>query len=291
MSVMQILSQLTIKLEEEENAPKYMTTGSATTDYRSMYFISKNSKLVQKYEWSSKKWSELLSPCPFTNSSLAFIGAQLTTIGGVDDQEKPTKKLFTLDNGEWSERYPAMNIARYCAAVISEKDNTLVIGGRQGQNDIEEVELLAANSNNWCKIQSLPKALKFPSATKSGNCIFVAGQDGDAFFCSLKNIHEETSSFAITFWADITSLPVTHSTAATLNGTFVVVGGQFKDNKSIVKSIYQLVEGAWELIGNMSCERFSCLIVAPSPKELMIVGGFKNHARDELNTVEHITSV
>ena len=50
------------------------------------------------------------------------------------------------------------------------------------------------------------------------------------------------------------SLPVTHSTAATLCGELVLIGGKW--DRSPVNSIHQLVEGQWVEIGSiMACSR------------------------------------
>ena len=71
-----------------------------------------------------------------------------------------------------------------------------------------------------------------------------------------------------------------HSTAATLSGQLVIIGGQ--QYGSTVKTIHQLLDGQWVEIGSMSCSRWWCLVVSPSPDKMMIVGG---------NNVEECISV
>ena len=40
-----------------------------------------------------------------------------------------------------------------------------------------------------------------------------------------------------------------------------------------VKTIHQLFDGQWVEVGSMSCERYRCLVVNPSPDKMMIAGG------------------
>ena len=66
-------------------------------------------------------------------------------------------------------------------------------------------------------------------------------------------------------------LPVTNTTAATLCGQLVMIGG--KRGRSPVNSIHQLVDGQWVEIGSKSSNGYWCLVVSPSPEKVMIVGG------------------
>ena len=72
------------------------------------------------------------------------------------------------------------------------------------------------------------------------------------------------------------------STAATLCGQLVIVGGE--QGGSSVNSIYQLINGQWVEIGSMSSDRWMCLVVTPSPDKMMIVGGYEGYL--SLDSVE-----
>ena len=60
-----------------------------------------------------------------------------------------------------------------------------------------------------------------------------------------------------------------HSTAATLCGQLVLIGGL--QGRSPVNSIHQLVEGQWVKIGSMTSGRWLCLAVSLSPDRILIV--------------------
>ena len=66
---------------------------------------------------------------------------------------------------------------------------------------------------------------------------------------------------------------MTESTAATLYGQLVIIGGMH--GGSSVNSIHQLVDGKWVEIDSMSSDRRECLVVCPSPDRIMIVGGYR----------------
>ena len=72
-------------------------------------------------------------------------------------------------------------------------------------------------------------------------------------------------------WIPLPRQPVTCSTATSLSGQLVIVGGL--QSGSSVKSIYQLVDEEWVEVGSLSSGRSKCLVVATSPDKMMIVGG------------------
>ena len=86
-------------------------------------------------------------------------------------------------------------------------------------------------------------------------------------------------------------LPVTYSTAATLCGQLVVIGGRREYRSLIVNSIHQLVDGQWVEIGSMTTGRWRCLVVGPSPDKLIIVGGFDKTSHSLNNVEECVVSI
>ena len=190
-------------------------------------------------------------------------------------------KLVTLRQRRWVEELPPMKTARSSAAVVSTSDgeNVLVIGGGIDGGWTTTVQLFQVKSRRWCEVANLLQPLTFPSATLCGNHIHVIGGDTNGFSCSLQDLpsnDQPTSSqsiFRTISWSPLPPLPVTHSTAATLCGQLVLIGG--KRDRSPVSSIHQLIDGKWVEIGSMSSSRWKCLIVSPSPDMMMIVGGWR----------------
>ena len=256
-----------------------MIRGSATTDQQFAYFTPRDSKLVYSYEWNTEQWNELPS-CPYRNCALVIIDGTLTTVGGRDYRSGFTNKLFTLRQKQWVEEYPPMNTVHSRPAVVSTSggDYIIVIGGYCGGGGwIDMVELLQVKTSRWYKLTNIPQPLINPSATICGNQLHVIGYDDDGYSCSIKNLpssDEPITSQSIPHlipWTSLPRLPVTRSTAATLYGQLVIIGGI--QGVSSVNSIHQLVDGKWVVIGSMSSDRSDCLVVSPSPDRIMIVGG------------------
>ena len=266
-----------------------MSRGSATTDGQFAYFTPDGSFSVYRYEWRGDKWEELPS-CPHRDSGLVIIDGKLTAVGGWPH----TNKLLTLRQRKWVEEYPPMNTACYSPAVVSTSDGEylIVIGGYVGGFDggswTATVELFQVKSRRWYKLTDLPQHLAFPSATICGDQLNVIGCGANGYSCSLQALPSSdqpiTSPLTLS-WEPLPPLPAIDSTAATLCGQLVVIGGSRRDG-SQVNSIHQLVDGQWVEIGSMTTGRFMCLVVSPSPDKIIIVGGAESHFNQSSDIVE-----
>ena len=254
-----------------------MTRGSATTDGQFGYFTPGGSTSVCRYEWRREEWEELPS-CPYGNSGLVIIDGKLTAVGGLDKSYHCTNKLLTLRQKKWVKEYPPMNTICYSPAVVSTSDGEylIVIGGFGGGSwPTATVELFQVKSRRWYKLTHLPQPLTLPSATICGDQLNVIGDDANGYSGSLQALPSSdqpiTSPLTLS-WKPLPPLSVTFSTAATLCGQLVVIGGRRRDGP-LVNSIHQLVDGQWVKIGSMSTYRSECLVVSPSPDKIIIVGG------------------
>ena len=265
-----------MKCHRKNTAPCRMTRGSATTDSQFAYFTPYYSTSVYRYEWRGEKWEELPS-CPHSDSGLVIIDGKLTAVGGGDGYNR-TNKLLTLRQSKWVEGYPPMNTARSTPAVVSTSDGEylIVIGGYVGDSCwTATIELFQVKSRKWYKLIDLPQPLPHPSATVCGDQLNVIGDDVNGYLCSLQALPSSdqpiTSPLTLS-WTPLPPLPVTFSTTVTLCRQLVIIGGSRRDWSS-VNSIHQLVDGQWVEIGSMATSRHWCLVVSPSPDQIIIVGG------------------
>ena len=252
-----------------------MVRGSATTDGQFAYFTPSHFTSFYQYEYSTEKWWDL-PPCPYRYSGLAIIDSEPTTVGGWDGISRRTNKLFTLRQRKWVEKYPPMNTARSSRAVVSTSDGNylIVIGGYGCDHWTATVELFQVKNRKWYKLTDLPQPLPYPSATICGDQLNVIGCDGDGYSCSLQVLLSSdrpiTSPLTLS-WKPLPCLPVAWSTAATLCGQLVIIGG--RKGLPPVNSIHQLVDGEWVKIGSMGSFRRYCLVASPSSDRIIIVGG------------------
>ena len=257
-----------------------MWRGSAATDQYSAYFTTSGFNRVYRYIFSTDKW-ETLPPCPYRNSGLVVIDNILTAIGG-GDVSGCTNKLFTLRQSHWKEVFPPMITARFRAAVVSFSDghhmNIVVIGGRSdGGQCTTAVEFLNTHSQHWFTLSSLPEPHRFLSAAVSENQLFVIGLHGRAYVCSLKALPTGSQQIQLMspalVWTTLPRLPVKGSTATTLCGQLVSIGGG--QNSESADSILQLVDEQWVKVGSLSSAREMCLAISPSPDKVLVVGGWQ----------------
>ena len=286
-----ISPQLTVQCHRKMTAPCEMRSGSSTTDGRFAYFTPFGSNSVYQYECGTEKWEELPS-CPYLNSGLAIIDRELIAVGGRDGS-RWTNKLYTLRQRKWVEKYPPMNTARSQTAVVSTSDGKylIVIGGSVGVFSwTATVELFQAKSRRWHKLTNLPEPLTYPSATICGDQLNVIGSEANGYSCSLAALPSSdqpiTSPLTLS-WKPLPPLPVQYSTAATLCGQLVLIGG--RRGGLSVNSIHQLVGGQWVEIGSMTSERYDCLVASPSPDKIIIMGGYGPSGR--LDSVEECVVV
>ena len=280
--------QLTVQCHCKKTAPCTMHRGSATTDHQFSHFIPQGSNSVYSYQWSTEKWEEL-PPCPYRNSGLVIINGQLTAVGGYDGS-RFTNKLFTFQQRQWIEEYPPMNTARSDTTLVSSSDGEyiIVIGGGGG-GWTATVELFQVSSRRWHQLKDLPQPLPSPSATICGNQLHVIGHDDYGYSCSLQALLSTDRPITsqsiphLISWTSLPHLPVDYTTAATLSGQLVIIGG--RQDGPPVKTIHQLLDGQWVKIGSMSCDRWVCLVVSPSPDKMMIVGGLREDSVEECITV------
>ena len=290
-----ISPQLTVQYHtQKKKAPCEICRGSAVADLNIVYCMTNYSNSVYRYQLREDQWNDLPS-CPYMDSGLVVIDGVLTAVGGSDGSCR-TNKLFTLRQSRWVEEYPPMNTARTYHAVVSTSNgrymNVIVIGGYVGGGRwIDAVELYNTGSSTWSKITSLPQPLTpHPSAAICDNQLYVIGSDGDGYSCSLQALlcsDQPISSQSITrslTWTPFPRLPVERSTAATLCGQLVIIGG--KQDGSPVNSIRQLVDGQWVNIGSMSSGRWECLVASPSPDKMVVVGGRGANVLTQVDSVE-----
>ena len=253
-----------------------MCRGSATTDGRFAYFTSEGSTTVYRYEYSTEELEELPA-CPYRDSGLVIINRELTAVGGGDGSYR-TNKLYKLRQREWVEKYPPMNTARSSPAVVSTSDgkHLIVIGGSGGGDWTATVELFQVKSRRWHQLTDLPQIPPYPSATICGDQLNVIGSGTNGYSCSLSSLpsRDQPITLPLTLsWKPLPHLPVGRSTAATLCGQLVLIGGW--QGGSSVNSIHQLAGGEWVKIGSMSRGRGYCLVISPSPDKIIIVGGLQ----------------
>ena len=265
-----------------------MRRGSAVSDRNVAYFTPYCSNSLYRYALSEDKWNEL-PPCPYRSSGLVIIDDKLTAVGGEIDRSRYTNEVLTLQENQWVEKYPPMNTARSSPAVVSTSHiYVIAIGGEsttsifkrvfRGVSTNTDVELFNTETLHWTQITSLPKPFHFiphvviPSATICRNRLYVIGGYGNDYSCSLEALlASDAQRSPQQTWTSLPHPPGDGSTIATYRNQLVIIGG--KQDWMPYNFIYRLKDGHWVKCGSLSCDRYWCLVVSPSPDVIIVVGG------------------
>ena len=207
-------------------------------------------------------------------------------MGGVDKSNHScTGQLFTLKDDKWSEtRYPPLEKPCSSPAVvslISDPFTVAVIDGRS-VNHVWTTSVNILSDSKWKCGVPLPERLSYPSAAVCDDTLYVIGDGHLGYSQPLHSLLQgdnpntspsESSPIAKT-WTRLPRLPRACSTASSLCGQFVVVGGKEDESGKESAAIDQLMMGG-EFVeaGCMCLARCYCCVARHSRNEIMVVGG------------------
>ena len=202
---------------------------------------------VYAYHVSSSSWS-LTPDVPYIGFALAAIDGLLTTVGGYD--LKNTNKLLSL-TGEgrarrWIEKFPPMPTERYSVSALCTRTTLIAAGGRGHGGVLKKVEVLNTETRQWHTAANLPQPLIIASITLCGDLVYLLGgynkervATNSVYSCSLTSLSSTGSnslgrrlvgrSSKASPWNRVADLPVKCSTAVSLHGRLLAIGG--KDSK------------------------------------------------------------
>ena len=271
-----------------------MVRGAACAIGNMAYFntIAATNK-VYCYNCLSKQWTELSSDLLTYNSALVVISDLLTTVGGYN-----SNKLFTFDGKEWVEKYPPMPTKRHSPAAVCSGHSLVVVGGHNEQyQSIPTVEVMDTSTLQWFTAASLPKGMYRASMTMCGDDLYLLGDESThVYSCSLQSLLQScqvpgkasashqtsiwnritrrvSTSQETNVWNRITDLPVFNSTAITLCGQLVSVGGS--EDKKEVDSVYcyNPATSKWKIIGTIPLSMSRPLVTTlPGDKMIVVYG-------------------
>ena len=285
-------------------APEKMSFGSCTADGDMAYFI--HFWKVHAHNTATGKWNKL-PKCPHEASTLVVVNGVLRAVGGYSPGNDTNKLLSLVGEGKWVEQLPCMPTKRSRTAAVCSGKTLVVIGGYCG-GPLTTVELLDIDSLQWSIASELPHPLCEASSTVCGDNLYLVGgfdENGptkSVLACSLSALVQSANpatlggwlkkAFSQTeqAWREVASLPVVHSTCASLNGQLIAVGGWDSDYKA-PNSVYAYdpTTNRWDVISTMSTARSRCLVAVLPGNQLMVVGGYTGGVGSMTDKVEVAT--
>ena len=289
-------ASIKLRWRKGEKAPcKMYGPCDAVVDNNTVYCKYDLGNKLYVYDILSSNWSPIPGCPTYDGFAITVIDGLLTVVGGYGGG-KGTNKLFSL-SGEgrgrrWIEKFPSMPTKRYGVSALCTGTALIVAGGNDNKHHTSKtVEVLNTETRHWYTAPNLPQPLSDSSLTLHGDLVYLLGGyekdiagTNSVYCCSLSSLLLFTNSKLLgerlvgtltSVWNRVANLPVRHSTAVTLHGQLLAIGGVNSDNKpSTAVHMYQPSTNSWEVINHhMTTPRSLCLAAVLPDNQLMVVGG------------------
>ena len=244
---------------------------------------------------------DTLPPYTYMYFSMAIMNNQLVLVGGADVQtHKVTNKLavWNEESRKWTHPLPPMTTACYSSSVTSHNNRWLVVMAGVGDGtDLSRVEILdTTESGQWYHAAPLPQTCYCVSTVTIGNtCYLLGGFSGRAskkVFCvNLDDLISQALSRPAgasapptpSPWMTLTDTPEVLSTAFSLNGSLLSVGGS-GGSKAIYH--YQPSSKNWIKAGELPAGRSVCACTVLPSGEVFLAGGNCNSERVDIASIQ-----
>ena len=245
------------------------------------------------YHVQLDQWDTL--PCGVMWFAMAVWKNKLLLVGGRDvTTNKRIKTLKMLDENQdshsWSFPFPCMrDVCDGTTAIVHDDRWVVVIGG---YHDIEiaevpNVEILDTSLKQWYTSAPLPRPCGLISAAVMGNTLVLLGGFSD-YHASNKVLsvnldelihqtifHSHSRHTATQSpWKPMPDAPLKFSTALSLKGALLTVGGRdvIQDCEVNTIHLYQPSTKSWVKAGELPIGRWQCACTVLSTGELFVAG-------------------
>ena len=245
---------------------------------------------------------DTLPPYTYKWFSMAIVNNQLVLVGGYDEQtDKVTNKLavWNEESRKWTHPLPPMTTACRSPSVTSHNNRWLVVmAGFGDETYLSRVEILdTIESEQWYHAAPLPRPCYRVSTVTIGNrCYLFGGYSGGGFsnrvFCvNLDDLISQALSQPAgasapptpSPWMTLTDTPEACSTAFSLNGSLLTVGGGLWGSTVIYH--YQPSSKNWIKAGVLPARRSQCACTVLPSGEVFVAGGSYNNKLVDISSV------
>ena len=261
------------------------------------YFNSASSISVYSYDSQGQLWQQLPS-CHSRNSALVMADNKLTTVGGTDQHGRPTNSLASLigegKDSKWVELFPRMPMARSHLAAVCRGRNVIAAGGYGGGRRLNTVEILDTDLRQWSSAASLPHPMWWASITVCGDLLYLLGgynQNGrtlSALTSSITDLlhQQQETANQPAVWRRAADAPYYHSTAVSVGGQLLAIGGQDEARKKTSAIVaYDPTSDSWQDMGHMTTPRWMPLVALLPSNQLIVAGGYGGEKNVEIGNV------
>ena len=274
-----------------------MYRGAAVSHGKMAYFNSRDSTRVYSYDSQGQLWQRL-PDCHSWNSALVMANDKLTTVGGSDQDGRPTNSLASLTgegkDSKWVELFPRMPTARYCLAAVCRERNVIAAGGYDGGRRLSTVEILDTDLRQWSSAASLPHPMMAASITVCGDLLYQLGgfdQNGRTLSVLTSSItdllhQQQETANQPAVWRRAADAPYYVSTAVSVGSQLLAIGGCDEARKYTSAIVaYDPTSDSWQDMGHMTTPRYWPLVALLPSNELIAAGGVGGGKKVEIGNV------
>ena len=253
--------------------------------------------IIYQYSTSKDEWNRLPPRLVAFFAMAQFVG-NLITVGGLSESAEKdyiTGKVYRFkeESQEWEEFLKPMPTARCACTVATTQSTIIATGGATGVRDDGNVpciavEVYCSETSQWYTADPLPApCYLMSSVTITNTCYLLGGVDADAnpvatvLYAHLTSLiqkatsptHQSASHTSV--WKTLPDTPLMRSTAASLCGNLLAIGGS--DGETISPEVYVFfpLNNTWVRImtGALLEPRAGCTAVQLSSNTMMVIGG------------------
>ena len=253
------------------------------------------------YHLNDNKWTRLPTPLLHHYGVVVNINNKLTVIGGEDHyNSRPTNKVVTLQDYQWTSLYGDMNSARLKPAVLPHHHFTIVAGGKSDHNVVED-SIEVFDGHQWTISKTcLPVPMWDISATTSNNSLIIAGYTGaddqrynGVYITTIDDIIDHSTTSSSTDdnkWTQLAPTPYFNTTIVPNTTPPVIVGGDKQYNTTDDIMAYDDSTNNWRTVSSLPIKCCHTTILS-LPHTIIMAGGYTDGRTTETANATSLTSV
>ena len=241
---------------------------------------------IQVFNMKTQNWSHL-PRYRYKWFAMTVINHHLTLVGGwrVGGQEVTNQlAVYEPSSQHWTYPYNPMPTPRYFPAVLM-YDIWLLVAGGYGASwtALATVELFNTSTNQWLAASSLPTPCGLLTSAIVDNYGYLVMNSKEVFRVSLPDIVSQTvdqsTSKLPALWCRLPDTPLSCSTAISLHGYLLAVGGSHHNYTRTDIHLYQPESEQWTKVGDLPNVREFCSCVVLPSGELLVAGGGESYVQ------------
>ncbi len=259
------------------------------------------SYLLFQYDRGRDGWATL-PPCPVRLFGLGQFNGHIITVGGRTHGGDTTNKLhhYKEESQTWEEYLRPMPTQRRRLSVLTTQSAIIACGGVDSKGQVcVTVEVYTDEPSRWYTADPLPiRCYWMTSVIVNDTCYLLGGCDEyldptkSVLQCaSITSLVERAKSppkyFAALFasvWRTVKNTPLYSSTAASLSGSLLAVGGQYdRLQKSPAVHMFQPQTNSWVRMtsGDLPKAVHAVTAIQLPDNELFLCGGYSGRSRSQ----------